>query len=160
MERRRRLVFLVDVDNTLLDNDAVERDLQRHLKRELGPRMCEHYWTLFERRRKELGYADYLGALQQFRAERLHDPRVLTVSKFLLEYPFRRRLYPGALRVLRALRRRGMLVILSDGDVVFQPHKIEVSGIGKAAGGHALIYIHKEKELRDVARRYPAVHYV
>ncbi len=154
------LVFLFDVDNTLLDNDRVAADLKEHLERTVGHDRQERYWSLFEEQRARLGYADYLGALQLYRANYPHDPHLLTVSHFLLEYPFAERLYPGALEAVRHVSGYGKPVILSDGDVVFQPHKVWRSGLYEAFGGAVLIYIHKELELDDVARRYPAAHYV
>jgi phosphoglycolate phosphatase-like HAD superfamily hydrolase len=153
------VVFLVDVDNTLLDNDRVTADLRRHLDEAVGPEGRARYWALFEQLRAELGYADYLGALQRYRLEFPHDLRLLTVSGFLVDYPFATRLYPGALELLERLRGWGPTVILSDGDVVFQPRKVERSGLGRAVDG-VLIYVHKERELDDVERRYPADHYV
>jgi haloacid dehalogenase-like hydrolase len=156
---RAPVVFLVDVDNTLLDNDRVTADLRRHLDEAVGPEGRASYWALFEQLRVELGYADYLGALQGYRREFPHDLRVLTVSGFLVDYPFAERLYPGALAVLARFRRWGPTVILSDGDVVFQPRKVERSGLGRAVDG-VLIYVHKELELDDVERRYPAGRYV
>jgi FMN phosphatase YigB (HAD superfamily) len=152
-------VFLFDVDNTLLDNDRVTEDLKRHLEREVGERHHQ-YWAIFEQLRAELGYADYLGALQRYRIEYPRDPHVLTVSKFLLDYPFADRLFPGALAVLKQVSSWGQVVILSDGDVVFQPRKVERAGLFDAVDGHVLIYIHKEQELDDVERRYPARQYV
>lgn len=157
---RHRVVFLLDVDNTLLDNDRVTDDLRAHLEHEFGLEQSQSYWTLFEARRQEMGYADYLGALQQYRLQYPHHPRILKMSSFLIDYPFKNRLYPGALEAIHHLRRAGPCVVLSDGDVVFQPHKVERSGILTAVGGHALIYVHKERELDDVERRYPADHYV
>lgn len=154
------IVFLFDVDNTLLDNDRVTEDLQRHLEREVGRERQERYWTIFEQLRVELGYADYLGALQRYRIEYPRDPRLLTVSHFLIHYPFADRLYPNALKVIEQVKRWGTVVILSDGDVVFQPRKVERSGLFEAVGGNVLIYIHKEQELDDVEQRYPAEHYV
>lgn len=153
------VVFLVDVDNTLLDNDRVTADLRRHLDEAVGSEGRVRYWALFEQLRAELGYADYLGALQRYRGEFPHDMRLLTVSGFLADYPFAERLYPGALDVLARFRNWGPTVILSDGDVVFQPRKVERSGLGRAVDG-VLIYVHKERELDDVAHRYPADHYV
>jgi len=153
------VVFLVDVDNTLLDNDRVSADLRGHLDEAVGPEGRVRYWAIFEQLRAELGYADYLGALQRYRSEFPHDMRLLTVSGFLVDYPFAERLYPGALDVLARFRRWGPTVIVSDGDVVFQPRKVERSGLGRAVDG-VLIYVHKERELDDVARRYPADHYV
>ena len=153
------VVFLVDVDNTLLDNDRVTADLRRHLDEAVGTEGRVRYWALFEELRAELGYADYLGALQRYRREFPHDMRLLTVSGFLVDYPFAERLFPGALDVLARFRKWGPTVILSDGDVVFQPRKVERSGLGRAVDG-VLIYVHKERELDDVARRHPADHYV
>ena len=153
-------MFLLDVDNTLLDNDAVADDLRRHLTEEFGRERQQRYWDEFERLRSELGYADYLGALQRFRAAYPHDTHLLGVSEWLIEYPFATRLYEGALELVERLRERGRPVLLSDGDVVFQPHKIRRSGLWEAFGGDVLVYIHKEQELEDVARRYPARRYV
>ena len=153
-------VYLLDVDNTLLDNDAVADDLRAYLTAEFGAERQERYWLEFERLRSELGYADYLGALQRFRAAYPHDTHLLAASEWLVEYPFAERLYPHALDVLAALRARGTAVILSDGDVVFQPRKIRRSGIWEAVDGDVLVYVHKERELADVERRYPAERYV
>ena len=154
------LVFLVDVDNTLLDNDAVIADLRGHLVATFGAGCERRYWEIFEQLRAELGYADYLGALQRYRVERPRETHVLQISLFLLHYPFASRLYPGALEAIRTLRGRGRTVILSDGDVVFQPRKIERSGLWEAVEGEVLVYIHKEQMLDDVERRYPARRYV
>jgi hypothetical protein len=154
------VVFLFDVDNTLLDNDRVTADLKEHLQREVGLKREQLYWTIFERLRSDLGYADYLGALQQYRVEYPRDPHVLTVSRFLINYPFTSRLFPQALSVLDHVKHWGKVVILSDGDVVFQPWKIERSGLFAAVNGNVLIYIHKEQELDDVERRFQADHYI
>jgi FMN phosphatase YigB (HAD superfamily) len=154
------LVFLFDVDNTLLDNDRVIGDLRRHLEREVGPERGDRYWAIFEGLRAELGYADYLGALQRYRAEYPYDTHLLTVSTYLINYPFANRLYPNSLDVIEHCGRWGPVVILSDGDVVFQPRKVERSGLFEAVGKEVLIYVHKELELADVERRYPAEHYV
>jgi FMN phosphatase YigB (HAD superfamily) len=154
------IVFLLDVDNTLLDNDAVIADLRRHLVDTSGPDCERRYWEIFEQLRSELGYADYLGALQRYRVERPRDPNAIKISLYLLHYPFADRVYPGALDVIRRLRERGRPVILSDGDVVFQPRKIERSGLWSAVDGEVLIYIHKEQMLDDVERRYPSARYV
>jgi len=155
-----RAVFLVDVDNTLLDNDRVADDLRRHLEREVGHERQQRYWAIFEELRAELGYADYLGALQRYRNEHPRDPHLLTVSAFMVDYPFANRLYPNSLDVLERFRAWGPTVILSDGDAVFQPRKVERSGISEAVDGNVLIYIHKERELDDVEQRYPADRYV
>ena len=154
------IVFLVDVDNTLLDNDRIQNDLKRHLEREFGTASRDRYWAILEQLFTELGYRDYLGALQRYRVEHPRDPRLLTMSSFLVDYPFANRLYPGSLDVLERFRSWGRTVILSDGDVVFQPRKVERSGIFEAVEGNVLIYIHKEEALDDVERRYPAEHYV
>jgi FMN phosphatase YigB (HAD superfamily) len=153
------VVFLVDVDNTILDNDRVTADLRRYLDLAVGPEGRARYWRLFEQIRAELGYADYLGALQRYRLELPRDLRILSLSGFLVDYPFTDRLYPGALDVLDRFRRWGPAVILSDGDVVFQPRKVERSGLAGRVDG-VLIYVHKERELDDVEQRYPADHYV
>jgi FMN phosphatase YigB (HAD superfamily) len=154
------VVFLLDCDNTLLDNDFVENDLRDHLAREFGAESRDRYWAIFEQLRAELGYADYLGALQRYRLGNVSDPRLLLMSSFLVDYPFASRLYPGALDAIRHLRTGGLPVILSDGDVVFQPRKIQRSGLWAAVDGRVLIYIHKELMLEAVAERYPARHYV
>jgi len=154
------IVFLLDVDNTLIDNDRVAADLKRHLTREVGAERQERYWAIFEALRAELGYADYLGALQRYRIEHPRDPHLLAVSSFLVNYPFANRLYPESLDVIDHLAAWGPTVILSDGDVVFQPRKVERSGLFDAVEGRVLIYIHKEQELDDVERRFPAEHYV
>jgi FMN phosphatase YigB (HAD superfamily) len=160
MTVKRELVFLFDVDNTLLDNDRLEADLFRHITREFGVKARNRYRAIFEELRSELGYADYLGALERYRLEKLHDPRVLHTANWLVDYPFAARLYPGALDVVRRLKRWGQVAILSDGDAVFQPRKIARSGLWQAFGGHVLIFVHKEKELAAVQRFYPAKHYV
>ena len=153
------VVFLLDCDNTLLDNDLVEDDLRDHLAREFGVESRDRYWAIFEQLRAELGYADYLGTLQRYRLGDVSDPRLLLMSSFLVDYPFAGRLYPGALDVVRHLQTTGLTVILSDGDVVFQPRKIQRSGLSAAVEGRVLIYIHKEQMLEAVAKRYPARHY-
>jgi len=153
-------VFLVDVDNTLLDNDTIQQDLKEHLERTFGRGARERYWRILEDLFAELGYRDYLGALQRYRAEHPRDIELLSMSSFLMEYPFAKQLFPGAIEVLKRLRSLGPTVILSDGDVVFQPRKIERAGLSDAVDGHVLIYIHKEEALDDVERRYPAERYV
>ncbi len=155
-----KTVFLFDVDNTLLDNDRVTRDLHTFLEKEVGIDRCNHYWQIFEELRNELGYADYLGALQRYRIENPYDSHLLAVSTYLVNYHFANRLFPNSLDVLEYCKKLGKVVILTDGDVVFQPRKIERSGLFEAVEGNILIYIHKEHELRDVTRRYPAEHYV
>jgi len=156
----KQIVFLFDVDNTLLDNDRVTADLRDHLEREVGHERQERYWAIFEELRAEVGYADYLGALQRYRVNYPRDLHVLTVSHFLLEYPFPERLFPNALEVVNTIKQYGKPVVLSDGDVVFQPHKIRRSGLYDAFAGAVLIYVHKESELEDIAQRYPADRYL
>jgi FMN phosphatase YigB (HAD superfamily) len=156
----KKLIFLFDVDNTLLDNDGVIVDLKRHLEHEVGHERQQRYWTIFEALRAELGYADYLGALQRYRGIYPLDPHLLTVSHFLLEYPFANRLFPNALDAVKYVKQFGKPVILTDGDVVFQPHKIRRSGLEDAFDGAVLIYVHKEFELEDISQRYPADQYV
>jgi FMN phosphatase YigB (HAD superfamily) len=155
-----RTVFLFDVDNTLVDNDRVAQDLQRHLERTVGEGCAQRYWEIFEQLRTELGYADYLGALQRYRIERPRDPKLLEVSYFMVNYPFANRLFPESLDAIDYARRLGQAVILSDGDVVFQPRKVDRSGLYDAFEGHVLIYVHKELQLDDVESKYPAHHYV
>ena len=154
------IVFLFDVDNTLLDNDGVQADLRQYLERTCGVAARDRYFEIFEELRSELGYADYLGALQRYRLEAMHHPVVLRMSSWLVDYPFADRLYPGALDAVNHVRPWGTAVVLSDGDAVFQPRKVERSGLWRAFDGHVLIYIHKEEELEDVRRLYPADHYV
>jgi FMN phosphatase YigB (HAD superfamily) len=154
------VVFLLDVDNTLLDNDRVIADLRRHLDQTVGHDSEQQYWAIFEQLRNELGYADYLGALQQYRASHPRDPNLLSVSSYLINYPFANRLFPNALDVIDRLKTWGPAVILTDGDVVFQPRKIERSGLLEAVDGNVLVYVHKELEIEDVERRYPAERYV
>ena len=154
------IVTLFDCDNTLLDHDHVVADLRNHLEQEFGPRNRDRYFEIFETLRKELGYADYLGALQRYRLGANNDPRLLKMSCFLVDYPFADRVYPGSLEVIEHFGKLGPTVILSDGDVVFQPRKIQRSGLWDAVGGRILIYIHKESMLDDVEQRYPARHYV
>src|SRR5438034_4390386 len=154
------IVFLIDVDNTLLNNDRIQADLKRHLEREFGAACRDRYWAILEQLMTELGYRDYLGALQRYRVEHPKDIHLLSMSSYLVDYPFANRLYPGALDVLERFRGWARTVILSDGDVVFQPRKVERSGISEAVEGNVLIYIHKEEELGDVEQRYPARRYV
>lgn len=153
-------VFLFDVDNTLLDNDRVTQDLRRFLDKEVGMERSAIYWEIFEQLRSELGYADYLGALQRYRLQHPYDSHLLAVSTYLINYPFANRLFPNSLDVIERCSQLGTVVILTDGDVVFQPRKIERSGLFEAVGGNILIYIHKEHELGDVEHRYPAERYV
>jgi FMN phosphatase YigB (HAD superfamily) len=160
MTETSRVVFLFDVDNTLVDNDRVQAHLKEHLAQTYGDATRDRYWDILEELRDELGYVDYLGALERYRVEALHRPEVLRMSSWLVDYPFADRLYPGALDAVKHVQQWGTHVILSDGDAVFQPRKVERSGIWRAFDGRVLIYIHKEEELDDVARLYPADHYV
>ena len=160
MSNTSSVVYLLDVDNTLLDNDRVTVDMRRFLEVEVGPEKTRRYWEIFEDLRNELGYADYLGALQRYRMEDPRDPHVLHLSSYLIDYPFANRLYPESLDVIDYLKLSGPVVILSDGDVVFQPRKIQRSGLWDAVGGRVLIDVHKEKSLDAMRRRFPARHYV
>src|SRR6185369_14876751 len=160
MAERENVVFLLDVDNTLLDNDRVALDLRQYLTENFGAERQNRYWQLFEELRSELGYADYLGALQRYRIEFPRDPHILKVSAFLIEYHFANRLYPGSLDAIERMNQWGSTVVLSDGEAVFQPRKVERSGIWDAVEGRVLIYIHKEQMLDDVEQRYPARRYV
>jgi len=158
------VVFLLDVDNTLLDNDAIVDDLRQHLEQAFGVAHAKRYWTIFEGLRDELGYADYLGALQRYRASSmdggLDAQRLLLMSAFLIDYPFARRLHARSLEVIERLGAFGPTVILSDGDVVFQPRKVQRSGLWDAVAGRVHIYVHKELMLDAVQRIHPARHYV
>ena len=157
---RDQVVFLFDVDNTLLDNDRVVVDLRQHLEASVGKECERRYFSIFDDLRSEVGYADYLGALQRYRVEHPHDLRLLAVSLFLTNYPFANRLFPNSLDVLDRVKQWGTAVILSDGDVVFQPRKVERSGLYDAVDRNVLIYVHKEQELNEVERLFPAEHYV
>ena len=160
MTQPHPLVFLVDVDNTLVDNDGIQQDLKDHLERTYGVAARDRYWRILEDLMVELGYRDYIGALQNFRVEHPREVELLAMSSYLMDYPFAERVYPHALEVLKRLRNLAPTVILSDGDVVFQPRKVEHAGLAKVADGNVLIYIHKEEALEDVERRFPAEHYV
>ena len=154
------VAFLLDADNTLLDNDRILAHLMGHIEQTVGHQGKRRYWAIFEELRDELGYADYLGALQGYRNRFPHEPRLMSIASFILNYPFADRLYPHSLEVVRRLKQWGAVVILSDGDMVFQPRKVEQSGLLEAADDNVLIYVHKELELEDVERRYPADHYL
>ena len=160
MSKKSEIVFLFDVDNTLIDNDRVQAHLSEHLEQTYGKATRDRYWEIFEGLRSELGYADYLGALERYRVEDLHRPEVLKMSSWLVDYPFADRLYPRALNAVKHVQQWGTTVILSDGDAVFQPRKVERSGLWRAFEDRVLIYVHKEQELDDVTRLYPADHYV
>jgi FMN phosphatase YigB (HAD superfamily) len=154
------VVFLFDVDNTLLDNDTVQAELKSHLAEAYGSAARDRYVAILGQLVNELGYTDYLGALERLRVEMMHRPEVLRMSSWLVDYPFANRLFPRALEVVRHAAQWGLPVILSDGDAVFQPRKVERSGLWKAFEDRVLIYIHKEQELEYVERLYPARHYV
>ena len=160
MAKAPNVVFLFDVDNTLVDNDRVQAHLKEHLAQTYGTATRDRYWEILEQLREELGYVDYLGALERYRVEALHRPEVLRMSSWLVDYPFADRLYRGAMDAVKHVQQWGTPVILSDGDAVFQPRKVERAGLWQAFDGRVLIYIHKEQELDDVARLYPADHYV
>ena len=159
-KRPARVVFLFDVDNTLIDNDRVIEDLRNHLQHEVGSEKGGHYWKIFEELRAQLGFADYLGALQRYRIKYPHEIQLLTISRYLINYPFANRLFPNSIDAIHHVRRWGQVALLTDGDVVFQPRKVDRSGLNEAVAGHVLIYVHKETELADVEARYPADHYV
>jgi hypothetical protein len=158
--KKSEVVFLFDVDNTLLDNDRVTVALHTFLESEVGAKRSKLYWTIFEELRSELGYADYLGALQRYRKQHPYDSHLLSLSTFLINYPFANRLFPRSLDVIDHFKKWGPVVVLTDGDAVFQPRKIERSGLFESVDGNILIYVHKEQELKDVKRRYPSKHYV
>ena len=153
-------VFLFDVDNTLLDNDRIQADLGEHLAGNYGIEVRDRFWMIFEQLRAELGYADYLGALERYRLEAMHHPKVLRIANWLVDYPFQKRLYPNAIEVVKAAQSAGVIAILSDGDAVFQPRKVEKSGLWPVFGDNVLIYVHKELELADVETHFPARRYI
>ncbi len=160
MSTSQSVVFLFDVDNTLFDNDALQAQLTTYLTASFGAEACARYWALFEQLRTELGYADYLGALERLRLDSPTDPRLLSAAFFFLDYPYAGGVYPGALAALARCASLGTTVILSDGDAVLQPLKVRAAGLWQAVGGRVLIYVHKEQMLADVERHYPAAHYV
>lgn len=160
MSETHGLVFLFDVDNTLLDNDRMKSDLGDYVRRAFGEDAEKELWALYEDEREKHGYADFLGTLERFRLAHLHNARILQFANWVMDYPFIERLYPDALGVVRHVRQWGLPVILTDGDGVFQPHKLERSGLLRAFGGHVLNYVHKEQELDSVKSAYPAKHYV
>ena len=160
MSKMPDIVFLFDVDNTLIDNDRVQAHLKEHLEQAYGVVARDRYWVILEQLRSELGYVDYLAALERYRLEDLHRPELLWMSSWLVDYPFADRLYPGALDAVKHVQQWGTIVILSDGDAVFQPRKVERSGLWQAFNDRVLIYVHKEQRLDDVERLYPADHYV
>lgn len=154
------VVFLIDVDNTLLDNDSAQADYIAEIRNKVSANSAQRYWEIFQQATKELGYADYLGALQRYRQEDMHDPNLFSISSYFLDYDFKQRLYPKSLNVIKHLQSFGKVVILTDGDVVFQPRKILRSGLWNAVDSNVLIYIHKEDELKQIEKKYPAEHYV
>jgi FMN phosphatase YigB (HAD superfamily) len=160
MSETHQVIFLFDVDNTLLDNDHMKRDLGDYVNRTFGPGAENELWTMYEEERVKHGYADFLGTLERFRLAHLQDTRVLKLANWVMDYPYIERLYPDALGVVRHVRQWGLPVLLTDGDGVFQPHKLERAGLLGAFGGHVLNYVHKEQELDSVKRAYPARHYV
>ena len=160
MPETHQVIFLFDVDNTLLDNDRMKADLGEHVRKMFGDEARDQLWALYEEERAKQGYADFLGTLERFRLAHLDDPRVLKLANWVMDYPFIERLYPDALGVVRHVRQWGLPVIFTDGDGVYQPHKLERSGLMDAFGGHVLNYVHKEEELDSVRRAYPAEHYV
>ena len=160
MAAKHDIVFLFDVDNTLIDNDRVQAHLSEHLAENYGAAARDRYWEILKGLVDELGYVDYLGALERYRVEAMHRPEVLRMSSWLVDYPFAERLFPGAFDALAHVQQWGPAVILSDGDAVFQPRKVERSGLWQAVDGRVLIYIHKERELAYVERLYPADRYV
>jgi FMN phosphatase YigB (HAD superfamily) len=154
------VVYLIDVDNTLLDNDRFGAALGDHLDLTFGAAERGRYWTVFSERRARLGFADYLGSLEVFRDGLEDHPRLLHLAEFLLEYPFAELLYPDALATLAHLSTSGTPVLLSDGDIVFQPRKIRRAGLWDAVAGRVLVYLHKETMMDRVQHLFPAQHYL
>lgn len=159
MSSQASLVFLFDVDNTLIDNDRFSADLAAQLEERFGEEGRARYQAIDKALRADVGYADYLGALQRLRGQASsHD--FMEMSFFLLDYPFDERRFPGVLETIDHLRQIGTPVIMSDGDTVFQPRKVRRAGLWDAFRGEVLIYVHKEEMLDDMQSKYPADHYV
>lgn len=158
--QKHNVVFLFDVDNTLLDNDRILQNLRDYLTANVGSDCQKDYWQILEELRSELGYVDYLGSLQRYRVAHPREENILRISPYLIDYPFANRLYPGSLDSIEHVQQWGPAVILSDGDAVFQPWKVHHSGLAEAVRGNILIYIHKEQMLDEVERHFPAEHYV
>ncbi|MFN2465530.1 MAG: HAD family hydrolase [Candidatus Dormibacteria bacterium] len=154
------LVFLIDIDNTLIDNDRVKADMEAQIRQLAGPSGSEDFWNLYEEVREELDYVDLPITLARFRAQRPDVRKFPQISAMLLGYPFEDALYPEALHVVEHLKRMGKVVVLSDGDPVFQPAKIARIGMADAVDSNVLIYAHKEQHLDEVTDLYPAEHYV
>jgi len=154
------VVFMLDVDNTLLDNDRFAADLAQRLDDDFGKPERERYWSIYAEERARLGYADYLGALQAFRTGADDAPALLLMSQFILDYPFHERVYPRALAALQHLRRLGTTAIITDGDVVFQPRKVQRSGLWDSVEARVLITLRKERRIELIEQRFPAAHYV
>ncbi|WP_158744178.1 HAD family hydrolase [Acidisphaera sp. L21] len=154
------LVFLVDVDNTLLDNDQFQDALKAHIAKVSGPAARDRYWEIQEHLFHSLGYRDYLGAFQTYRLERPEDVDAIWLSLFVVDFPYATLLYPGALELIAALRKLGRVVALTDGDAVFQPRKLQGAGLIEPLDRHIMICVHKEAEVAEIERRYPAERYV
>ncbi|MBS0192781.1 MAG: HAD family hydrolase [Proteobacteria bacterium] len=153
------LVVLLDVDNTLFDNDRFKDDLAARLLRDLGNDGSALYWQCYEDVRMQLGYVDYLATLQRLRGPLEETPALLHMASFVLDYPFADHLYPDALDAIAHLSSFATTAILSDGDIVFQPRKIQHAGLWDAVQGRVAITVHKERALDAVRARFPANHY-
>lgn len=158
------LVFWLDVDNTLINNDAVKENLDAHIQVELGAELTARFWDLYEEARHERGVVDIPLALRRLRAQTplsaLDEQTYAHVVSLFENYPFFKALYPHTLETLQHLRELGLTVIVSDGDQFFQAEKIFHSNLADAVEGRVLIYIHKQEHLSEIMQRYPADHYV
>ena len=157
------LVFLIDVDNTLIDNDNVKNDLDAHLRVEIGPALTDRFWELYEQAREQSGVVNIPLALAWLREKTplsvLDQQTYLHIHSLFDNYPFFKALYPHTLETLQYLRTLGLTVIVSDGDMFFQAEKIHHSHLAEAVEGRVLIYTHKQQHLHEIMQQYPADHY-
>ncbi len=155
-----RLVFLLDVDNTLLDNDALKAEIGSRIQMLVGVELARRFWVVYEQVRQQAEFVDYPATLDRFINQYGDASQPVQLRQIFESLPFASFLFPDVIETLRHLRSLGTVAILSDGDQVFQPLKIRKSGLEEAVGGNVLIYVHKERELQRVFAQYPADHYV
>ncbi len=159
-----RLTIFVDVDNTLIDNDAAKEEMDRRLVSVVGPEEAKRFWAVYEEVRREFGVVDIPRALARFEATSELDEenlgRRVALAEVFMDFPFREYLFPDALATLGHLRLLGRLALLSDGDEVFQPVKIARSGLADAVDGYVLVYPHKEAHHGELEAIFPADHYI
>ncbi len=156
----RPAVFLLDCDNTLLDNDALKADLDVRLRAFLGESLVERFWVVYEGVRGLRGTVDFPLTFERFREDLPDGATLERVRSIIMDYPFAEHVYPATLSTLRYLRRIGLPAIVSDGDSVYQPRKIERSKLADAVEGRVLVYVHKEEHLDEILARWPSDLYV